>query len=217
MWVEEVSITADDTWEHKSFAIDALAQAASAIDTTQGYRIQFMMLAGSNYTDGSTGWNSGGSGKPATTNQDNLADATGNILGITNVQWEVGSVATDFAHEDIGTSLAKAQRYFWRVVSGTNNAISAVASYSSTTNWYGPLYFPVTMRAAATLSVSDVAHFGIFNNGAQTVTSAISLSGRDDGLAITEWELTTAGRTAGHAGSFHSLHASATMDLSAEL
>jgi hypothetical protein len=73
------------------------------------------------------------------------------------------------------------------------------------------------MRAVPTLSISDVTHFGVLNSGAQTVTSAIALSGRDDGLSITEIEATTASRTVGHAGALSSLDASAIMDLSAEL
>ena len=196
MWVEEVSITADDTWEHKSFAIDALAQAASAIDTSQGYRIQFMMLAGSNYTDGSTGWNSGGGGKPATTNQDNLADATSNILGITNVQWEVGSVATDFSQEDIGTSLFKCKRYY-QALEG-RNSLSWTVVCDSATGGYAYWSLPVEMRASPTVTISDAGSDTVY------VANADKFSSYGSQAAVSSLNgyssLTLSGATAGFAG-----------------
>ena len=155
-WVEEISITADDTWEHKSFSIDALAQAASTVDTTSGYRLQFVMMAGTNYNDGSAGWQSSGTGAPATSNQDNLADATSNILGITNVQWEVGSVATDYAHEDIGTTLIKCQRYYEQMEpsgSGYNLPGTYNCFIATTSTGQGFFQWNVEKRAAPTIDM----------------------------------------------------------------
>jgi hypothetical protein len=170
-WVEEISITADDTWEHKSFNIDALAQAASDVDNSSGYRLQFVMMAGTTYNDGNAGWGSNGAGDPATSNQDNLADATGNILGITNVQWEVGSVATDFAHEDIGTTLQKCQRYYYQIDAGSMRFL--LGAYDSTNAAGDRITHPTTMRASPTVTDTD-SDWASAKDGAQHDSSVVS-------------------------------------------
>ena len=215
MWVEEISITADDTWEHKSFAIDALAQAASAIDTSQGYRIQFMMLAGSNYTDGSTGWNSGGAGKPATTNQDNLADATGNILGITNVQWEVGDVATDFAHEDYGTTLNKCLRYFEKQ-NFVTNTFGAVGFSNTTTSHQMVLQFTEKRETGPTIAVSTASQWEVNRSGTdQTCTALTGESASKVGMTLLA--TVSSGLTAGEAAVIRSNDAGNYITISSEL
>jgi hypothetical protein len=213
--IGDMSITANDTWERVSITLPADSTATFVSDNALGCTFNISLCGGSGRNATNLTW-ANEAADFNTSSSDNILDQANNYIGVTRVQWEVGAVPTDFPYENITNILAKCQRYFWRVVSGTNNAISAVANYSGT-HWYGPLYFPVTMRAVPTLSVSNVAHFGVLNNGAQTATSAITLSGRDDGLTITEWQLVTASLTAGHAGSFHSLDASAIMDLSAEI
>ena len=214
-WVEEISITADDTWEHKSFSIDALAQAASDVDTSSGYRLQFVMMAGTNYNTASAGWGSNGTANPATSNQDNLADATGNILGITNVQWEVGSVATDFAHEDYETTLAKGQRYFWRAAAGDQWALPHIAQQGTTS---GSLHFifPATMRAVPTVAYSDLSHFGVQPNVSQQNPNVISISYPQDNMSwvYMAWSSSGSGTDCVRA---YTISASATLDFSAEL
>ena len=185
-WVEEISITADDTWEHKSFNIDALAQAASDVDNSSGYRLQFVMMAGTTYNDGNAGWGSNGAGDPATSNQDNLADATGNILGITNVQWEVGSVATDFAHEDIGTTLQKCKRYYQRPTQTTGASALGPFFVRATNNLKMAYHFSPPMRAAPSLETSGNADdYNVNHSGGNTVCSAVpTISGTNDVAAI---------------------------------
>ena len=197
MWVENVNITADDTWEHKSFSTTALAQAASAIDTSQGYRIQFMMLAGSNYTDGDEGWNSGGGGKPATTHQDNLADATGNILGITNVQWEVGSVATDFAHLDYGTTLNKCYRYLeilGKEALYVRLGVGTVAS--SSVIYYNQMYS--SKRAPPSVTMTGTIYANVYPGGSTgSAISAVDYSSAQSAMVSID---SGTGMTAGSCG-----------------
>ena len=213
--IGDMSITANDTWERVSITLPADSTATFVSDNALGCTFNISLCGGSGRNATNLTW-ANEAADFNTSSSDNILDQANNYIGVTRVQWEVGAVPTDFPYENITNILAKCQRYFWRAVSGTNNAISAVANYSGTA-WFGPLYFPVTMRAVPTLSISDVTHFGVLNSGAQTVTSAIALSGRDDGLSITEIEATTASRTVGHAGALSSLDASAIMDLSAEL
>ena len=63
----------------------------------------------------------------ATSNQQNLLDNTANNIYLSGVQLEVGSVATDFAHEDYGTTLRKCQRYY--IATGVGTMGGALSVY----------------------------------------------------------------------------------------
>jgi hypothetical protein len=87
-----------------------------------------------------------------------VTDTTaGDFLYITNVQLEVGSVATPFERRDYGRELAMCQRYFIgftnTVFGGTNNRI-AIGAGSSTTLVRFSFPFPTAMRAAPSVTMS---------------------------------------------------------------
>ena len=81
-------------------------------------------------------------------------------LDITNVQLELGSVATDFEHRSIGEELALCQRYF----SKSNNyettpadgsdseSISIVIDMASDLMRTGTIYFPTQMRVSPSVT-----------------------------------------------------------------
>lgn len=82
------------------------------------------------------------------------AIASGGWCAVTGVQLELGSVATPFtrAGGSIGSELALCQRYYYRMTSnwGGPYAHYGTAVGSSTTNAYGFVTVPVTMRIAPT-------------------------------------------------------------------
>ena len=180
------------------------------------------MLAGSNYTDGDEGWNSGGGGKPATTHQDNLADATGNILGITNVQWEVGSVATDFAHENYGTTLKKCRRYFQRYNAGAGASATSdwtdlgTASVPNTTTALISWHFDVEMRTGPTFSHSGAGGFLVLHGGANRICTAIGLDSYTRNW-FAPLEFTAPSLVSGEGAQIRTYGGSPTLDFSAEL
>ena len=79
--------------------------------------------------------------------------STNDYYDITNMQLEVGSVATPFSRAGgtLSGELTACQRYYWR---NTSNApygpLSLVAGAASTTIVYAPFFFPVDMRVAPT-------------------------------------------------------------------
>jgi len=104
---------------------------------------------------------------------DSIFSNTANNFFLTGVQLEVGPVATEFEQEDIGVTLRKCQRYFQsyggdgafeRFGTGYNNS-NTVARTS--------INSPVQTRAVPTISVSDVAHFAVTADNANTQCTAI--------------------------------------------
>ena len=177
-FTEEFSIAADNTWERIEISVPALAQAASTVDTTEGYRIAFVLYSGSTYHATSGSWESG-SNAMATSNQENLADYAGNIFGITNVQWEVGSVATDFDHGPFDVELARCLRYFHRLKSNGTRFSFAPMMATSTTGAMAGFRFAVPMRATPNLTVSAAADFVVYAGGSNIACTAVSISTAD--------------------------------------
>ena len=68
---------------------------------------------------------------------------------ITGVQLEISDSATPFQHEDIGTTLRKCKRYY------VKDASVIVRNQEGTGQFFQWLEFPVEMRAAPTVTVSN--------------------------------------------------------------
>ena len=110
---ESYTINSADTWEYKTISIPA--DTAGLIDDGTGYGLQleFWTNGGSDHSSGTlaTTWSTF---SQTNRNPSNLGvgGAVSDYFAITGVQLEVGDIATDFEHEDYGTTLAKCQRYF---------------------------------------------------------------------------------------------------------
>jgi hypothetical protein len=109
-YVREFTVAAADTLEFFTVTFPGDASGLIDADTGAGLRLGFPLVAGTDFHIAADAWTA--SNDFATSNQQNLLDNTANNFYITGVQLEVGSVATDFEHEDYGTTLAKCQRYF---------------------------------------------------------------------------------------------------------
>ncbi len=76
-------------------------------------------------------------------------------LDITNVQLELGSVATDFEHRSYGEELALCQRYFWAT------AFLNTGVYNTDTSVFCTLNAPVTFRTSPTVSMKSGTYTNI--------------------------------------------------------
>ena len=131
-YVREFTVSSADTFEF--FTVTFPGDAAGTInnDNGIGLSVNFPLVAGTTYQDAADAW-AAGEGY-ATSNQQNLLDNTANNIYIAGVQLEVGSVATDFEHEDYGTTLQKCYRYFQAIyISTIGNAGEASSSTSAYT------------------------------------------------------------------------------------
>jgi len=152
-YVTNVSVTSADTWQHFTVSVPALAGATNDADTGYALSVGWGLATGSSRLATADTWetNNNSSGSSAS---ENFADATNNYVGIANIQCEVGSVATDFEHEEYGTTLAKCQRYLERISGRDNYQLAAVGyALSATQGEFVPPWL-VEKRASPTISYS---------------------------------------------------------------
>ena len=159
-FVSEYTISAADTWEHKTISIPVLTGSSITNDNGVGFSIEWPLAYGSQFrTSTLDQWMT--ASDFASTNQVNWLDSTSNNWYLTGVQLEIGDTATPFEHRSFGDEMARCQRYFCRTypygtATGDANSNSSVASSSQASTAYmsaGTFRFPVEMRAAPTCVV----------------------------------------------------------------
>jgi hypothetical protein len=146
------TISASGTWEKKTITFPADTTGAFDNDNGNSLTARWNLSAGSNRNSGTlrTTWTSTVTADEAV-GQTNLAAATDNYWQITGVQLEAGAVATPFEFENIGTTLAKCQRYFTR----SDLIVRAVPRFTDGIA-LSTVYFKVSMRSAPTVTITNV-------------------------------------------------------------
>ena len=194
-WHKNYTIDATDTWERKTLVYTGDASGSMADDTGIGFSIYWTLTSGTDFQGGTSGsWTTHNNNLYGTSGDLNVFGSTATNWFITGIQLEVGGVATDFEHEDFGTTLAKCQRYF-RLILSTNNQPIFTGYTSGTTTGYFPGLFDPVMRSAPTLVVSDVTDFTIDMTGASKNVTGVSINkAATFGARL---DVTTSGLTAG--------------------
>ncbi len=171
----EYTVASANTWQYVTVDFPAPGTSVPAIDNDANASLWlvFPLMATGVYQATADAWQTSTEGY-ATSNQQNLLDNTGNDFFLANVQLELGSVATDFAHEDYGTTLQKCYRYYERKTYDTITTMIATGVWAySTVGSFGLYYVP--KRAVPTISVSSASHFKIVDR-TNTVTPADTLT-----------------------------------------
>jgi len=96
---------------------------------------------------------------------DDMTTTLGDFLYVTDVQLEVGSLATPFERKTMSTTIAECQRYFCKsysittapAASTTDGQVSGVVGGQFATLHYSPMRFPVEMRARPTMTFYNYA------------------------------------------------------------
>ena len=224
-YIREFTVAVADTWEQHSVTFPGDASGTINDDNGSGFRIVWPIIAGSNYQVAADGW--AADNDYATSNQQNLADNVSNNIDLTGVQMEVGSVATDFAHEDIGTTLQKARRYYEELSPVTSGyglfqwGMGPVGS--GTSSALGTIHFTVEKRASPTitataadwtfLKTTSSTSFG----GGEMTCNSFSFAGAQPSGAWVSMASATTGMTAGTATWVQSTGANKKITVSAEL
>ncbi len=112
-----------------------------------------------------------------------VTTSTGDYIEFTNVQIELGSVATDFEHRSYGEELALCQRYYEVIASGASNSnqffgIGQGAKYDQI-NWFYD--FKVEKRGAFTLEVVS-SQYQAKTHSATRATSTLGMTSAQQNL-----------------------------------
>jgi len=101
---------------------------------------------------------------------DDMTTTLGDFLYITDVQLEVGALATPFERRLMNQTLADCQRYYWRFTSDLNDRRlpSLCITFGSGTSAQVCVFNPVTMRGLP--NSLDFSNLGITDNVAFTAT-----------------------------------------------
>jgi mannose/fructose-specific phosphotransferase system component IIA len=201
--VKEFTVASADTWEKHTVSFIADTSGGTVSNAaTEFLRVGWPIIAGTTFQGTADAWTA--SNIFATSNQQNLADNTANNIDITGVQLEVGSVATDFEHEDIAITRAKCERRLQRWTGSASSGNALTGRINSTTT----AMFTVTFRQqfASTPAFSRSATVGDFKIDyvasaidATVVVQGTGTSSNDfDIIAVT---VGSASLTAGQAGS----------------
>jgi len=147
---QEFSVTT--SWNRVSLTFVGDTSGTLDNDNARSFECKIWLHAGSNYTGGThtdNVWHTT-TNQRVGDNQTSFFDSTDRTFFITGWQMEIGDVATPFEHEDIGTTLAKCQRYFFRAA--VDGERFQVATIYNSTNYWAAFYFPISMRANPAIS-----------------------------------------------------------------
>ena len=215
------TINSANTWEKKTITINGDASNAITNDVSSRMAVNWILMAGSDFTSGTNPngtWETRVDANRYVGQTGTIGASTDDYFDLTGVQLEVGSVATDFEHRSFADELALCQRYYYQIVKGDNQAIG-IANYWSSTEVRVFIPFPVTMRAAPTLSIvtNSNAYTWYRENGYDNTDGsdfAIADS-HTQGCFIVDSG--SSGTSAGNAAYFKSTNGNADMALTAEL
>jgi hypothetical protein len=167
------TVNSANTWEQKTITI-AGDTSGTWVGGTNGIGLvcSWSLGAGSTYQQTANAWGTGlGLG---TTGQTNWITNAGATFYITGVQLEVGSSATGFEYVDYTTQLCMCQRYYYKMVTGTNSSYAnfgagVIASTTLADRGFTPL--PVNMRASPSFAYTTMR---IYDGATAVAVSSIS-------------------------------------------
>ena len=179
-----ITVNSANTWEYKT--VTFVGDTATVIPNiiTEGLRLTIGLAAGAAYnaTD-NTSWGAYSAGKFLYGQTANLIGTTSATFQMTDVQMEVGSLATEFEHRSYGEELALCQRYY--ILSNHSNVWSG---YTGLSTYFQTVYFPTTMRTnpsvtntylgASNFPASAPSVFGLGNTGYYAASTATGTNAR---------------------------------------
>jgi hypothetical protein len=149
------TISSANTWEYKTVAIAGDTSGTWLTASNIGIQISFSLGSGSTYSGTAGSWS--GSAFASATGAVSVVGTNGATFYITGVQLEAGSTASSFAHENVGDTLQKCQRYYYKVPSTVLYGANV-----GTNTWRTAVFYKATMRAAPSFSSVQGGGGGIY-------------------------------------------------------
>ena len=149
-YAEDVSLAAVDTWYRVSIVVPEHASANLVPGVQRSCIFGIGLYGGSGVQETSGSWATGY--EPyATGTSSNLADATDNYVGVANVVFQPGQIASPYQVRSYSEELARCQHFFVKWTTASGIGMSGVCRSTSAGVASG-LDFPVAMRAAPTMT-----------------------------------------------------------------
>ena len=172
-YVSTYTVSSANTWEKKTVTIAGDTSGTWLTSSSLGINIMFSLDAGTSFdTTAANEWEAGN--KRSISSSVAFVANSSATWQVTGVQVESGTSATDFEHLQYGQQLALCQRYYYKWDTSSSNNWVAWAMAANTTNMYGHVPFPTTMRINP--SSIDYSGMGWWVGGAVTVFSAVAIA-----------------------------------------
>jgi len=176
------TISQANTWEFKSVtfpANTAHAQATANKTTSTGLSLRWVLDTGTNLTSGTaqTTWANQTTADRWVGQNLGIGRADDDYMEMTGLQVDIGDVAQPFKYETFGDNLLRCQRYYYQPDS-ENDTMGRLNSPAGNLNDFsGSVNFPVTMRAAPTVAITNSEEAGTNDALGGIVTSNADIFG----------------------------------------
>ena len=194
------NVTTD--WTRVAITFPADTTGTLDDDANASLDLQFFLHAGSNNTSGTlqTSW-----GALAQANRavgiSSFFDSTDRTFFITGIQFEVGSQASDFQHEDIGTTLAKCYRYFEKLIYQGGSYVHI--GYFYTSSGCRSVLKYNRKRAVPTFTFNNQSNVIIYHSGNNDDVPSLNYHDHSTDFARITIDLSGETTTAGYAGAVY--------------
>lgn len=148
---------------------------------------------------------------------DDTTTTLGDFLYVTDVQLEIGAVASPFERRSYGEELALCQRYYYRWNTGRSDASVCVMAAWSEGSAYGTFFLPVTMRVAITASAVSAQNVWVYHKFSVSAYTSTAFGSAFSNASLNTLELTGGWAFTSHAGFVRTNNANAWIEASAEL
>jgi hypothetical protein len=211
------TIDVANTWEKKTITIPPDTTGQFDNDNGDSFRLFFWLGSGTERTSGTLNSSAWAALTQANrvVGQLNLANRIGNYWAVTGIQLERGSSATPYEWLDYGRELRLCQRYYQVLARGVVYFADATAQTSS--NAFGVIRLPVTMRTTPTGSVvSGTNYYRFLAFDADDLCNSVNITGQSPDIVIVG-NNSEISQTQGRAGLFTTLDAASFVACQAEL
>jgi hypothetical protein len=158
------TISSANTWTQISITIPGDTTGTWGTTNGIGIHVNFSLGMGSTFSSTANSWQAGN--YVSVTGSTSVVGTNGATWYITGVQLEIGSTATPFERRLYNQELANCQRYYYKHASGSAQTL-CMGAYYNAAYVRGVVQFPVTMRAAPTISAfSGASAYLIYRNSA---------------------------------------------------
>ena len=214
------TISSANTWEKVVCNFPADTTGALANTSARSIMISWAFDSGTDFTSGTlpSTWASRVDANRFVGTNLGLGDNTANEVLLTGVQWEVGTYDTNsipaFQFEDVSTSLARCQRYYFK--QGDEGGFAALGSgvCENTSSAYIMINLPTTMRSSP--SVSFTGNITLFDG--DTFNTSSSIGSTQKGTNCLRLSVSANSSVAnGHGATLHVENSSSFVEFSSEL